>query len=365
MVVLYKARIERVEHYTLGGKYVFRFTSQRKDNPTATEWEELPRNVHAIRDEFLRISVKEPDRVSDFLMNTGVFSPLSDTITSGEFERWQQFAKLVQVHTQLSVALNDAMNDPTNPAKWTGECAEVLKALYGYYPNSFFDGCEIPQTFAETEFVARYLREHAEIVPKFEQGRHRQERRRRELWRWFRQPPSAIEWIPGSLEAEQKVFKTRIDQKSGLPVLDVEASPCVRGGVMIEYLLPKQELTPVIVIRPTYTLQAIAAAIYVDRIKGVEYRECDWHKCGAVFKIGDQPNKIYCSERCGDIAHSKRTRGRVKDARDLLLKGWKNGLSESEIERSLTVLGLSPKARKSAREKALKEHQRNTKRLRC
>jgi hypothetical protein len=37
---------------------------------------------------------------------------------------------------------------------------------------------------------------------------------------------------------------------------------------MIEYLVPREKLRPVLLIRPTFTLQAIAAAVFADRANG-------------------------------------------------------------------------------------------------
>lgn len=118
------------------------------------------------------------------------------TITWSEFVKWQRFAHLVQERNLLASAMNDA--------QLTGECAEALKALTGYYPSSFFDGTEIPKAPEAAEFDARILREHREIAPGIKEGSRRQERRRRDLWEWFRQPPCSIEWMPKSREAGQR-----------------------------------------------------------------------------------------------------------------------------------------------------------------
>lgn len=292
VVIPYMASVERVEHFTRGGEHVFRFNRRSKDNPERFEWDELPRNAHAIRDEFLKI--EHPIEALDFLSNTGRFSPLSLDLTWSEFQRWQRFARLVQLHTPLMTA--------TIEGQRSGECVEVLKALTGesVFHSSFFDGCKIPQTPEMAEFDARMMREHPEIIPDIQEGRRLQERLHRELCSWFHQPPVTIEWVPCSEEAEQRAIQQL--QNKGF------------GPWMMDFLLPKKELRPVIVIRPAYTLQAIAAAIYVDRIKGVEWRKCKREKCPETFRVGAREKQKWCSTTCreNDRSYNKRHRRKTE-----------------------------------------------------
>ena len=291
VVVAYTAIIGRIEYYKRCEEPVFHYTRTVMKGSPNEQWEEVPENVYAIRDEFLR--VKTPGEAPEFLRKTGTFSPLSDTITWSEFGKWQRFAYLIQEHNMLAAAMNDAQR--------TGECVEVLKALTDDYPSSFFDGSEIPQTPAMIEFDAQILREHPELHSDIEKGRQSHERRRRELWSWFRQPPCSIEWMPKSQEAGERIMQKR-----------------QAGGAMIEFLLPQEELQPVLLIRPRCALQAIAAAIYAERIQGVEYRKCDW--CGDLFKVGNHANKRYCNppRPCKGNAHKKRTRKAAKDSIDAM-----------------------------------------------
>lgn len=231
----------------------------------------------------------------------------------------------------LAAAMNDAM--------WTGECAEVLKALTGFYPSSFFDGPEIPQTPQETESEARLLREHPEMVHAIERGRELLEKERRQLWTWFRQPPCSIEWMPTSQLASQSVIQK------------LEA-----GGAMIEFLLPQEQLQPLLLFKPKTTLQAIAAAIYAERIRGVKYGTCD--QCGELFKIGPWSNKRYCDSPrpCKETAKKARQRENEKRAVALLLDGVERGLSSREINREAEEQGirLTPSAKEQAKQAARK-----------
>ena len=311
VVITYMAIIGRVEYFKRGEEPVFQFTRTFRKGNLEFQAEEVPENAYAIRDEFLR--VKTPEQAPEFLRKNGEFSPLSDSITWSEFRRWQRFAYLVQEHNQLAAAMNDGLR--------IGECAEILKALTGYYHSSFFDGSEIPQTPAEAEFDARIMRDHPEIHSGVKEGELHQERSRRELWGWFRQPPEkacSIEWIPKSQEAEQAVMQK------------MQA-----GGAMIEYLLPQEQLQPVLFIRPQTTLQAIAAAIYADRIQGVKYRTCDW--CGNLFPIGGHNNKKYCDNSpCKGNAHKQRTRKAAKERKEAELAAQKPRKDEAKKARPIT-----------------------------
>jgi hypothetical protein len=126
-----------------------------------------------------------------------------------------------------------------------------------------------------------------------QKGVAHQESKRRELYAWFREPPGAacsIQWVPKRDEDEQAVLR-----KLGA------------GGAMIEFLLAQNALKPVLLIRPSNTLQAIAAAIYGDRINGVEYRACE--VCKSLFKLGAHSEKKYCNrEQCKNTAHQRNRR---------------------------------------------------------
>lgn len=283
VVIAYTAIIGRVEYYKSSEEPVFKFTRDLEDGRQGEQWEEVPENAYAIRDEFLRI--KTPEKAPEFLRKTGRFCPLSDRITWEEFKRWQRFAYLVQEQGQLRAAMNES--------PWSGECGEVLNALTGLYPSSFFDGYEIP--CEENEWYSKYLRDHPKLPAMMHEGRQTRESYHRTVCEWFRQPPFSIEWLPKSQEIEQEIRQKR-----------------QRGGAMIEFLLPKERLQPVLFIRPTTTLTAIAAAIYAERIQGVEYRTCLW--CGDLFKVGKRSTKTFCGapRPCKGNAKKKRTRDSAK-----------------------------------------------------
>lgn len=310
VVVHYVARIERVEQCKRGEEYVYSFTRKVESGGTEERWEMLPRNAFAIRDEFQK--VKTPTDALDFLSNTGVFSPLDYTITWSEFQRWQRFAYLVQEHSQLASAMKQSLSDQSRERLSVGsELQEALKALTGIYPSAFFDGTEIPQTPAMADFNARAMQD-PEVANAIREGKRLMIEQRHDLESWFRQPPGnawSIQWVPKSEQDEEAVIRK------------LQA-----GGAMIEFLLPRAALRPLLLIRPRFTLEAIAAAIFADNSNGVEYRACD--ACSALFKIGAHKDKKYCDEkRCKNTAHQRRMRANRAKAQKMtanLKKGRRN-----------------------------------------
>jgi hypothetical protein len=291
VVVWYAARVGHVVHSRRGEEHVFRITREFTDDRIGEEWEDRPLNAYAVRDEFL--GVTEWSEALEFLGSTGIFSPLEDSITWSEFQRWQRFARLVQEHDGLAATMQSD--------KWGGENGEVLKALTGIYPTSFFDAPAPPKSEME-----RKWRADPQIARMVRQGQAHQERRLRELCGWFREPPASaisIQWVPKSPEDKQRV-RRKLHQ----------------GGAMLEFLLPQSALQPVLLIRPQTTLQAIAAAIYGNRIEGVEYRVCKM--CNALFKLGSHREKKYCDrERCKNRAHQKNRRANAREKSGVLPRG--------------------------------------------
>jgi hypothetical protein len=291
VVVWYVAKVGHVVHSRRAEEHVFRVTHEFTDGRIGEEWEERPLNAYALRDEFL--GVNEWSEALEFLGSTGIFSPLGRSITWSEFQRWKRFASLVQEHDGLAATMQSG--------KWGGENGEILKALTGIYPTSFFDTPVPPESEIERKWradpqIARMVREG--------QGHH--ERSLRELCAWFREPPasaSSIQWVPKNPEDKQSVWR-KLQQ----------------GGTMLEFLLPQSALKPVLLIRPQTTLQAIAAAIYGDRVYGVEYRTCEM--CHALFKLGSHKEKKYCDrERCKNRAHQKNRRANAREKSGALPHG--------------------------------------------
>ena len=333
VIVSYTAIVGRVEYFKRNEEHIFVQTRTLPDQPKM-QWEEVIENPYAIRDEFFKVGTV--GQAVEFLQKTGVFSPLRQRLTWTEFQKWQRFARLVQEHNDLANAMRSN--------SWSGDCGEVLKALTGIYPCAFFDGCEDslyvnvepfrapstdPEASRRLEEAARAMHEapnheewlsaHKREVPELqvqeagEKWEREKMQDRRALWQWFIKPPVSIEWQTIDNESTQKIMSQRIDTETGVAIPIPEESPLLRGGAMIEFLLPQDQLRPVLVIQPRCTLQAIAAVIYAERVRGISYRKCDW--CGDLFRIGKHKNKQYCEppKPCKGNAHKQRQRARQRE----------------------------------------------------
>ena len=339
VIVSYTAIVGRVEYFKRAEEHIFVQTRTVTNQPKM-QWEEVIENPYAIRDEFLKVGTV--GQAVEFLQKTGVFSPLRQRLTWNEFQKWQRFARLVQEHDQLA----DVMQSDS----WSGECGDVLMALSGIYDSPFFHGCEDSlylscETVQDAPSDARlfveianskvsheeWLRAHQREVQELtaqdaaEKWEHEKRQAWRKLFQWFIKPPVSVEWVPNSKEAAQRVQKYYVDPATGQAVLVTEESPVARCGAMIEYLLPQDQLAPILEIRPTCALEAIAAVIYAERVRGISYRKCDW--CGELFRIDTHKNKRYCElpKPCKGNAHKQRQRAR---------QSKEKGLAASKSEKS-------------------------------
>ncbi len=288
IIVDYRIAPVNVTHTARGEDHTFDL-----EVPFADDFEKKPINAFALRDKFL--CAKGWNGAFDFLRVMGPFSPVSDRITLKEFERWQEFAKLILVKEE-----REALSSALRNGNWSGDFAEVLKALTGLYPSSFFDGVGITegQEAATSTWEPNNLTQKQ--VALFKQGEINYEERRVErlkaLCAWFRRPPEkacSIRWVPkGPTELKEALELL----KAGRVLLDADARPG------FEFSLPRTALMPVLVIEARYSLQAIAASIYADYWNGVDYKMCP--ECGTVFRLGAGKRvgrwqaREHCSDKC-------------------------------------------------------------------
>jgi hypothetical protein len=255
------------------------------------EYEKKPINAFSLRDEFL--SKKGWSGAWEFLSVSGPFSPISERITLKEFERWQEYTKLVLVKKT-----REALSSSLRSGDRNGEYAEALKALTGLYDSSFFDGVLEAVHKTSPEWKTENLTpEQCALVVQCEiENNQRRVKRLKALCAWFRTPPAAacsIRWVPNGPEAWNEAVGLL---KAGRVLLDAEARPS------LEFSLPREALKPVMVIEARCSLQAIAASVYADYWHGVEHRRC--RECGKVFRLGTRKRvgrwqeKEHCSEKC-------------------------------------------------------------------
>jgi hypothetical protein len=291
VVVHYVARIGDVRLTKRGDEYIFKINRTLSDGEGRERSIEVQQNAFEIRDEFLKL--KTPSEALDFLTNTGQFSPLDFTLRWSELQRWQRFTYLVQEHVQLARAMDEGLR--------VGECAEALKALSGSYDSAFFDLEDPKSAVADRFWREEQVRRHPELTEYVREGERINAERKRQVGSWFRQPAGnacSIEWIPKTLQPDDDELARKLQA----------------GGAMIEYLVPRDNLRPVFLIRPAYSLEAIAASVFADRANGVEYRSCKY--CEELFLVGSHKNKLYCSKaRCKNTAHQKRKRENARETK--------------------------------------------------
>jgi hypothetical protein len=57
-------------------------------------------------------------------------------------------------------------------------------------------------------------------------------------------------------------------------------------------------------------VEAIAATIALDELKGVQFRDCAW--CGSIFEVLKDNGRQYCDQQCAHRAGQKRRRAAAK-----------------------------------------------------
>jgi hypothetical protein len=294
--VYYPARIVRVLKAFREGETVFiatRWLQGHEGQVEGCEQESL--DAYAIRDEFF--NVKTERQALDFLRATGGFLPYRDEISWQTFRLWQRLAELVRERDTLAVAHRETML--ARPPHPKAELDQVLRLLTGIYPHEYFGP---PHVVPES--TLEMLRRAAQVsgekperaLDSLREGEKWGRERQRELESWFDAPPP---------EAYSIEFFPREHDPARLSQLN-------HGGALMGLLFSPEELRPILVIRPRCTLEAIAAAIYAERIAGVRAGKCEG--CGEWFEIGSQKNKAYCDDpRCKAKVKKRNQRNNARE----------------------------------------------------
>jgi hypothetical protein len=244
---------------------------------TAISWP----NVYSIRDEFLR--VKTPDQGLDFLGKTGVFLTGTETMSWGRFGRWKRLAELVQERRELA--------DARKFEDGSGELVEALKALNGEQ-NAFFVGDRENGLMTSLKRLRGTYALANKFISELERTEEEEQRR---TCQWFIQPPAeacSIQWVAS--------------KNDWGPQFAGRSSQSEKG---IDLFFSRSNYRPVFVITAVNTLQAIAAAIYADRVDGIDYRKCE--VCDDLFQINAHKDKKYCDrDRCKNTANQRRRRAK-------------------------------------------------------
>jgi predicted nucleic acid-binding Zn ribbon protein len=267
---------------------------------TEQNWKVEHLDAYKIRDEFLKVTT--PRQALDFLRETGSFLPDGADVSWIDFRRWQRFAETAIEHTKLVEFMEASFSQkPTEKLDPSGELKQISLMLTGIYPHSYFGDSKQSLSTEDSaklrrsvEITSENLREaernYREILESIEKGQAHTRDRQRTLETWFYEPPDfaySIKFIPKN--PDEKLFRN-----------------IRRGGALVDYLHPREDLAPILVIKPACTCEAIAAAIYADRLAGVQSEKCPG--CGHRFEVGSQKNKTYCSDKCRERLKKRRRR---------------------------------------------------------
>ncbi len=149
-------------------------------------------------------------------------------------------------------------------------------------------------TEATSETPRQAAEHYKETLDTIRKGEEKARKRQQELERWFYAPPPSaysIQFVPKK------------------PNPDLERN-IQHGGALLDYLIDQEELRPVLVIDARCALEAIAAAIYAERVAGVQVKKCPG--CGKLFEIEAQKSKTFCDDPCRNRFKIKMRRRRKK-----------------------------------------------------
>jgi hypothetical protein len=315
IVVSYHARIPRVRQITQSGEIVFQSTSGRfsdeiwsdavegKSNVGRMEgWADRTCDAYDVRDEFLKVTTER--QALDFLRENGEFLPYDQQISWTDFKRWQRCAELVIERDTLSSASKAIFAGlPKNDTDPTDELKQLLLMLTGIYTHTYFGDPPPPPSQhvldslrraweVTSETPRQAAEQYQKALAQMKRGAAIAHRRQQELERWFYAPPPSaysIEFVPKKLNADLE--------------RDMQ-----RGGALLDYLIDQEELLPVLVIYARCALEAIAAAIYAERVAGVRVGKCP--ACDKLFEIEAHKEKTFCNRQCQDRMKKNRRRER-------------------------------------------------------
>ncbi|WP_158789029.1 hypothetical protein [Granulicella sp. L46] len=315
IAVSYYAKIPRVRQIEQSGEVVFQSTSGRFVDEIfrdATEgntdvgriegWAHRPCDAYNVRDEFLKVTTER--QALDFLRENGEFLPYDQQISWTDFKRWQRCAEMVIERDTLSSASKAIFaGRPKNDTDPTDELKQLLLMLTGIYPHTYFGDSAPPPSQHDLEQLRRVTgitsetprqaaEKYQETLAQMKKGAAIRHQRQQELEHWFYAPPPSaysIEFVPKK------------------PNPDLERN-MQRGGALLDYLIDQEELLPVLVIYARCALEAIAAAIYAERVAGVRVGKCP--ACDKLFEIEAHKEKTFCNRQCQDKMKKDRRRKR-------------------------------------------------------
>ena len=278
VVVAYHARLGLVEQFRFRDEalFVLRFPSEDEKGPVQRFTLDTLDPYEVLR-EFQR--VKTERQALDYLRHTGDFSPVKNWVSWSEFKRWQRFVAILQDSESLVQEQSHIWE--TGPPY--SEQREVIRVL-GSKDHRFFAGSIYDEALAIEPTTRKVLR----LEESDEAWKVRAERQRK-LEMYFLAPPVTIRWWP------KPSFKVN------------PATICHAGG-LAEFLAPQSEQVPKMFVESTTSLEAIAGALYADRVAQVTKRICQNENCRRTYEPSSTQQTKFCSSQCSEATKQRKRR---------------------------------------------------------
>jgi predicted nucleic acid-binding Zn ribbon protein len=232
-------------------------------------------DAFGVRDAFLQ--VKTPEEAINFLRDTGLFHPSNPrVITWDTFQRWRDYAEAMHIGKSRAALLAKELPSDIPPPLVAGESSiQMHRMAYGYYDHSYFgtppDKGELP------DWVEEDIRLQAANTAVTEEGRELKIKTHRERF------------VAGRHHNNDQQYKLEQQFKEPAPDSYRIAIANASDPGKSQYWL---------VFEVGSTLEAIAAANYIDRIGGITHEKCP--VCGKAFPIRSQKKKKTCDDKCQD-----------------------------------------------------------------
>jgi hypothetical protein len=291
--------------YEKGGDIVFcEHVSHPLDHPhedvghtISSETVEL--DAYKVRADFENATTEQ--EIRQFLNSAGTFWPFG-RVTQSEFCEWQDFVKLIRRDDFDRLCLTDTK---------AYNAARVLDN-FNIDENPWFSGAWKKREEEIEEDLRRGLDRMPESFRQdFEKTtRHRESatKHRRDLFDYFANPP-AYAWMRYTPEAIKSFENGERTPERTAPL--------------------STDLMPVLVFKPTNALEAIAATIAADRLKGTRHRVCEG--CNSLFMRTKLSHKYCGGASCKDNARAKRRKDNDHKARDFYIGKRLSGLDTEAV----------------------------------
>lgn len=278
VVVSYYARIGLVEQFRFRDEAVFVLRVCGEDlKGRFLEYALDELDPYEVLREFQRVSTER--QALDYLRHTGDFSPVKRWVSWSEFKRWQRFVEILQ-DTEALVQEQSHIWEPNRPHP---EQREVIRVL-GSKDHQFFIGSLHDEALAVNESTGKVV-----LIEESDNGWEVRAKKQRQLETYFLAPPVTIRWWP---KPSFKVNPATVTYAGGLP----------------EFLAPQGEQVPKMFIESSTSLEAIAGALYADRVAQVTKRICQNENCRKTYEPKSPQQTKFCSSRCSEATKQRHRR---------------------------------------------------------